>query len=157
MPKALLQIFILIFLFLGACRPPPTTPKQTGTEAGSEVSAARALFEKNLAAIQAKDREAYLACYRDSERLILAGNSGIRLGYKELASGTATAASAWPEKLEAKDVTLHPVAPGVVYGSYRYRVTRDGETTEGWSERVFVKTPKGWRIAVSTAFRDPEP
>jgi imidazolonepropionase-like amidohydrolase len=45
-----------------------------------------------------------------------------------------------------------PVAPGVVYGTYHYRVTQQGVTSEGVSERVFVRTPEGWKIAVSTAF-----
>ena len=45
-----------------------------------------------------------------------------------------------------------PVAPGVVYGTYHYRVTQRGVTSEGISERVFIRTPQGWKIAVSTAF-----
>src|SRR5919202_1634696 len=35
------------------------------------------------------------------------------------------------------------------------RGDRRGATSEGISERVFVRTPEGWRIAVSTAFALP--
>jgi imidazolonepropionase-like amidohydrolase len=52
----------------------------------------------------------------------------------------------------ARDLRLVPVAPGVVYGTYHYRVTQRGVASEGISERVFVRTPQGWKIAVSTAF-----
>jgi len=43
----------------------------------------------------------------------------------------------------------------VVYGTYRYRVRYGSDEQTGVSERVFVKTPKGWRIAVTTAFGAP--
>ena len=59
----------------------------------------------------------------------------------------------WPDTLVARDLRLVPIAPGVVYGTYHYRqFVHNGPVIEGISERVFVKTPKGWRIAVSTAF-----
>jgi hypothetical protein len=45
--------------------------------------------------------------------------------------------------------------PGVVYGSYRYRVSFGGNESTGRSERVLMETDAGWRIAVSTAFPDP--
>ncbi|HEX6746291.1 MAG TPA: amidohydrolase family protein, partial [Longimicrobium sp.] len=48
-----------------------------------------------------------------------------------------------------------PVAPGVVYGTYRYRVTQ-GQTSRGVSERVMARQPDGsWKVAVSTAFGSP--
>jgi imidazolonepropionase-like amidohydrolase len=45
------------------------------------------------------------------------------------------------------------VRPGLVYGTYRYRVTYGAEEQRGISERFFVETPAGWKIAVSTAFQ----
>ena len=35
----------------------------------SDLAAARRVFEKNLQAIRDKDRDAYLSCYLESERL----------------------------------------------------------------------------------------
>ncbi|HEY0783604.1 MAG TPA: hypothetical protein VGE98_14185, partial [Thermoanaerobaculia bacterium] len=45
-----------------------------------------------------------------------------------------------------------PIQPGIVYGSYRYRVRYGAREVSGLSERLFVSTPQGWRIAVTSAF-----
>jgi imidazolonepropionase-like amidohydrolase len=115
----------------------------------ADVDAARALFAANLQAIRDKDREAYLACYLDSETLVRTGPEGPALGFKDLA---ASARQGWPDHIEATDIHLTPVRPGLVYGTYRYRVRYGAREDAGLSERLFVQTPAGWKIAVSTAF-----
>lgn len=122
-------------------------PAVASTE--GDLASARILFEKNLQAIRDKDRETYLSCYLDSERLVRTGPTGFELGYSGLA---ATAGEGWPDHIAAEDLRLTPVQPGLVYGTYRYRVRYGGDEVSGISERLFVDTPKGWRIAVSTAF-----
>jgi imidazolonepropionase-like amidohydrolase len=117
--------------------------------AAADVAAARALFEKNLQAIRDKNRDAYLSCYLDSERLARTGPEGFQLGYAGVA---ATAGQGWPDHIAADDIHLTPVRPGLVYGTYRYRVRYGGREDAGLSERLFVQTPQGWKIAVSTAF-----
>ncbi len=117
-----------------------------------DTAEARVLFQANLDAINQRDRARYLASYLDSPALAINGPGGLRLGYAPFAAQRDTT---WPDSLLATDLQLVPVRPGVVYGQYRYRVTQHGETTGGTSERVFVKTPRGWRIAVSTAFPAP--
>ena len=124
----------------------------TGQELSEDVAAARAVFEANLAAIAERDRDAYLACYLQSERLARTGPEGFSLGYEGLAEG---AGDGWPEVFEAQDLRFVPVRPGMVYGTYRYRVRFDGAEQTGLSERLFVETPDGWRIAVTTAFPTP--
>ena len=114
--------------------------------------AARRLFEANLDAIRHRDRAAYLACYLHSEGLARTGSTGFVLGYDSLA---ASAGSGWPDRFEALDLRLTPVRDGVVYGTYRYRVRYGAIEQLGLSERCFVETPAGWRIAVSTAFQAP--
>jgi imidazolonepropionase-like amidohydrolase len=114
-----------------------------------DLAAARTLFEKNLQAIRDKDREAYLSCYLESEALVRTGPAGIDLGYAGLA---ATAGQGWPDRIEADDIRLSPVRPGLVYGTYRYRVRYGSQEVAGLSERLFVRTDEGWKIAVSTAF-----
>jgi imidazolonepropionase-like amidohydrolase len=114
-----------------------------------DLAGARAVFEKNLQAIRDKNRDAYLSCYLDSERLARTGPEGFELGYTGLA---ASAGKGWPDHIAADDIHLTPIQPGVVYGTYRYRVRYGGREDAGLSERWFVHTPKGWRIAVSTAF-----
>ena len=52
--------------------------------AADTLAAARALFERNIAAIQAKDRDAYLACYRADDALIRVGPEGAALGFARL-------------------------------------------------------------------------
>ena len=113
------------------------------------MDAARKLFASNLQAIRDKDRDAYLACYLDSDTLVRTGPEGPNLGYKDLA---ATAGQGWPDHIEAEDIRLTPVRPGLVYGTYRYRVRYGAREDSGLSERLFVQTPEGWKIAVSTAF-----
>jgi hypothetical protein len=131
-------------------------PAAAAGDPTADVRAARALFDANLKAIQDKNREAYLATYRPDDALVRTGFAGPELGFAGLAEGTApTGSDEWPEELVAEDVQLHPVAPGVVYGTYKYTVTFDGVTTSGLSERVFQKRGDRWYIAVTTAFEGP--
>jgi imidazolonepropionase-like amidohydrolase len=118
----------------------------------SDLGDARAVFEKNLAAIQSRDRAAYLACYLDSRGLARATPEGPVLGYEDFAK---QAGAKWPDTLEAADLQLVPVREGIVYGTYRYRVRYGGDEHAGISERLFMKTPKGWKIAVTSAFEAP--
>jgi imidazolonepropionase-like amidohydrolase len=48
-----------------------------------------------------------------------------------------------------------PEREGLVYGTYRYRVRYGTDEHAGLSERLFVKTPKGWRITMTSAFDAP--
>ena len=49
-----------------------------------------------------------------------------------------------------------PYVPGFVYGTYRYRVRYGaGDEHVGISERLFVKTPDGWKIALTGAIDTP--
>jgi hypothetical protein len=66
------RIFIAA-LAAGAClalsaAPGPPAPAET-----TDTAAARAVFEKNLAAIRSRDRAAYLACYLDAPSLARTG------------------------------------------------------------------------------------
>ena len=120
-----------------------------GGPGSADLEAARGLFEANLGAIRDRDREAYLACYLQSESLARSGPEGSTLGYEGLA---ASAGEGWPDSFEAQDLRLVPVRPGVVYGTYRYRVVYGAEEQIGLSQRLFVETPEGWRIAMTSAF-----
>lgn len=132
----------------GAERP---TPKADAVEA-SDLRAARAVFERNLQAIRDKDTKAYLSCYLESERLVRTGPGGSELGYAGLAAG---AGQGWPDHIAADEMRLTWMRAGLVYGTYRYRVRYGREEVSGISERVFVGTPAGWKIAISTAFAAP--
>lgn len=132
-----------LFLLLQASAPAAEPP---------DVAAARALFERNLAAIAHRDRDAYLSCYLNAPSLARTGPAGFDLGYAGLEKD---AGEAWPDTFEALDLRLVPVRDGVVYGTYRYRVRYGADEHSGLSERTFLKTPAGWRIAVSTAFDAP--
>ncbi|HYG63772.1 MAG TPA: amidohydrolase family protein [Thermoanaerobaculia bacterium] len=114
-----------------------------------EIAAARRLFEANLQAIRDKDKDAYLACYLQSHGLVRSGPPGFDLGYAGLA---ATAGAGWPDHIDAADLRLTPVQPGMVYGTYRYRVRYGANEVAGLSERLFVETDQGWKIALTTAF-----
>jgi imidazolonepropionase-like amidohydrolase len=118
-------------------------------QTSDDTTAARVVFEGNVDAIHKHDRERYLSYYLQTDALARNGPGGLERGFKDW---SARRDSTWPDTLVARDLRLVLIAPGVVYGTYHYRVTQGGSTSEGISERVFVKTPAGWKIAVSTAF-----
>jgi len=120
-------------------------------EAG-DLAAARALFDRNIDAIHKRDRDAYLALYLHSPKLVRSGADGLSVGFDDFAKG---AGARWPDALDADDIRLTSIQPGIVYGTYRYRVRYDGDEHSGVSERLFVKTAEGWKIALTGAIDAP--
>ncbi|MGN6184807.1 MAG: amidohydrolase family protein [Thermoanaerobaculia bacterium] len=118
----------------------------------SDLRNARAVFEENIAAIHAKDRARYLAVYLHDEKLVRTSATGFVTGYEDFAKG---AGAEWPSTLEATDLRLTPIRPGVVYGTYRYRVRYEANEILGVSERLFIETPQGWRVALTGAIATP--
>lgn len=119
----------------------------------ADLRAARAVFEENIAAIRDKDRDRYVSLYLNSDKLVRTGPTGFVLGYEEFAKG---AGGSWPDTIEATGMRLTPLRPGVVYGTYRYRVRYGANEIAGISERVFVDTPAGWKIALTGAIDAPD-
>ncbi|HEY0037272.1 MAG TPA: amidohydrolase family protein [Longimicrobium sp.] len=114
---------------------------------------ALAAFRSNIATIHGRDRPAYLTHYLQSPRLARTGPGGVQWGYQGMTGGDP---NAWPDTLVATHYEVVPLAPGVVYGTYRYRVAQGGTSSRGVSERVLVRQPDGsWKVAVSTAFNAP--
>ena len=114
----------------------------------SDLRNARAVFDENIKAIHERNREKYLSLYLHDSKLVRTGPAGFATGYDDFAKG---AGAQWPDTLEATDIRLTPIRPGIVYGSYRYRVRYGANETSGISERVFVETPEGWKIALTGA------
>jgi imidazolonepropionase-like amidohydrolase len=117
-----------------------------------DLAAARAVFERNIDAIRQRDAAKYLSCYLRSEQLARGGPSGFQTGYADFAKN---AGSAWPDTIDASDIHLLPVQPGVVYGTYRYRVRYGAEEHSGISERLFLRSSDGWKIAITGAIDAP--
>ena len=132
-----------------AADPAAPSRAEDPSRSAADVAAARRVFEANLDAIRHRDRAAYLDCYLRSPTLARGGPDGFTLSYDSLA---AARDSGWPDHFEGLDLRLTPVEPGVVYGTYRYRVRYGAIEQSGVSERVFVETSEGWKIAVSTAY-----
>jgi hypothetical protein len=133
-----------------ACVPAPaTTSLSSSASTTSDTVEARRLFEENIDAIHKRDRARYLATYLQTDALARNGPAGLELGYE---GWSARRDSTWPDTLIARNLRVHALAPGIVYGMYCYTVTQKDTTSSGVSERVFVKTSAGWRIAVTTAF-----
>jgi len=124
------------------------TLRLSGVAQGTPMEA----FRGNIAAIHARDRAAYLSHYLHTPELARVGPDGLRLGYDEFARG---AGEGWPDTLVATHLRIVPVSPDVAYGVYRYRVVDTSGSARGVSERVFVRTPAGWKVAVTTAFPTP--
>ena len=118
----------------------------------TDLAAARAVFDQNIAAIRQRDRDKYLSLYMHDARLVRNGPTGFTTGFEEHAK---QAGERWPDEIEASDVHLTSLQPGLVYGTYRYRVRYGADEHSGISERLFVKTPDGWKIAVTGAIDAP--
>ena len=110
-------------------------------------------FRDNIAAIHRRDRAAYLSHYLHSPALARVGPDGLHQGYDEFARG---AGAGWPDTLVATHFRVVPLTPDVAYGVYRYRVVDSSGSARGVSERVLVRTPQGWKVAVTTAFAAPD-
>lgn len=139
-------------LVLTGCATAPVASPVAQTSTVTDSVEALALFRENIDAIHKRDRPRYIATYLQSPRLARNGPDGLELGFENWPARTSTS---WPDTLMARDLTVVPLAPGVVYGTYRYDVRYGDSVSTGVSERVFVKTPAGWRIAVTTAFGRP--
>jgi hypothetical protein len=143
-------VYLLAMSGAAACAGLTSTTGQTrSATAPTDTIEARRLFEENIDAIHKRDRARYLATYLHSPSLARNGPGGLELGYE---NWSARRDSTWPDTLIATNLRVLPIAPGIVYGTYCYTVTQHDTTTSGVSERLFVKTPEGWRIAVTTAF-----
>ena len=132
------------------CAPAQTMSESPAASSpASDTVAARRLFEENIDAIHKRDRARYLATYLHTNTLARNGPAGLELGYD---GWSARRDSTWPDTLIATNLRVLPLSPGVVYGTYCYTVTQRDTTSSGVSERIFVRTRDGWRIAVTTAF-----
>jgi ketosteroid isomerase-like protein len=140
---------LALLVATAACAPAQTNTRVFARPTASDTVEARRIFEENIDAIHKRDRARYLATYLQTDGLARNGPAGLELGYE---GWSARRDSTWPDTLIARNLRVHPIAPGVVYGTYCYTVTQKDTTSSGVSERVFVKTPEGWRIAVTTAF-----
>jgi hypothetical protein len=148
-----LSLALTITLILSGCAAQtPLAMSPAGFEPSDTVEARR-LFEENIDAIHKRDRARYLATYIHAPTLARNGPTGLQLGFDDWGARRDTT---WPDTLVAERMKVVPLAKGVVYGTYCYRVTQNRVTTSGVSERVFIKTLTGWKIAVTTAFGLPE-
>lgn len=149
------RTYLLAASLLALALPDPAgaqTGAYTAAARAADSAAALAAFRSNVASIHVRDRAAYLRHYLQSPRLARTGPGGVQWGYAGLAAGDP---DAWPDTLVATHLQVAPLAPGVVYGAYHYRVVQGG-SQRGVSERVLVKQPDGsWKVAVSTAFGSP--
>jgi imidazolonepropionase-like amidohydrolase len=141
-------------LALSSAVPAPASaqPAYAAEQRARDSVEALAAFRGNIGEIHRRDRAAYLSWYLQSPRLARTGAGGVQWGYQGMTGGDP---NAWPDTLVATHFEVVPVAPGVVYGAYRYRVVQGG-SQRGVSERVLVRQPDGgWKIAVTTAFGSP--
>jgi imidazolonepropionase-like amidohydrolase len=149
------RAIVVPLLLVSACaapRPSATGDQYPADARAADSAAALAVFRSNIGSIHARDRAAYLEHYLQSPRLARTGPAGVDWGYAGLAAADP---DSWPDTLVATHFEVVPVAPGVVYGAYRYRVV-DGGSQRGVSERVLARQPDGsWKVAVSTAFGSP--
>ena len=124
--------------------------------AARDSAAALALFRENLDAIHKRDHPRYLRTYLRSPGLTLGGLRGMQRGWMNW-SARIDSNPSWPDTLIVQEMRVAPLAPGVVYGMYRYRGINAGKPSVGISERVFVKTSGGWKISYSASFPDTLP
>lgn len=144
--------FFSLMLAVGCATQSQTAMSPAPSDPADTIEARR-LFEENIDAIHKRDRNRYLATYNQVPNLVRNGPDGPQLGFE---GWSARRDSTWPDTLVAEKLRVVPIAKGVVYGTYCYRVTQNKVTTSGVSERLFIKTLTGWKIAVTTAFGLPQ-
>lgn len=133
----------------------PRTDRAAVASMAKDSADALATFRENLAAIHSRDKARYLATYVHTERLVRHSPSALETGYE---GWSAITDNAWPDTLIVREMRVVPLAPGVVYGYYRYiGVPAPGDTLTGVSTRVFVRTPEGMRITVTSSWNDVPP
>jgi hypothetical protein len=133
----------------GATRP------TASTSLAQDSADALATFRENIAAIHTRNRARYLATYVHTDRLVRHSPTALETGYD---GWSAITDNAWPDTLIVRELRVVPIAPGVVYGYYRYiGVPTPGDTLTGVSTRVFVRTPEGMRITVTSSWNDVPP
>jgi imidazolonepropionase-like amidohydrolase len=143
---------LALLALLAAAAPAHAQPAYSAAGRARDSTEALAAFRENIATIHRRDRPAYLSHYLQHPRLARTGPGGVQWGYAGLAAGDP---DAWPDTLVATHFEVVPLAPGVVYGAYRYRVVQGG-SARGVSERVLVRQGDGsWKVAVTTAFASP--
>lgn len=134
---------------------PARAAAQDATTAARDSADALVTFRENLDAIHKRDKARYLATYVHTERLVRHAPTTLETGYR---GWSAITDNAWPDTLIVKEMRVVPIAPGVVYGYYRYiGVPSPGDTLTGVSTRVFVRTPAGMRITVTASWNDAVP
>jgi len=130
----------------------PSASQGTRMDAARDSADALATFRENIAAIHTRNKPRYLATYVHTERLVRHSPTALETGY---AGWPAITDNAWPDTLIVREMRVVPIAPGVVYGFYRYiGVPSPGDTLTGVSTRVFVRTPEGMRITVTASWND---
>ena len=137
----------------GAARPgAPRTAAATQSSLARDAADAPATFRESVAARHPRNRARYLATYVHTDRLVRHSPTALETGYD---GWSAITDNAWPDTLIVREMRVVPLAPGVVYGYYRYiGVPTPGDTLTGVSTRVFVRTPEGMRITVTSSWND---
>lgn len=139
----LMPLMPLLPLLIGAC----TAPRLDALRE-RELAEVRSAFQENLAAIRRGDVEGYLSGYLTSADFLFLGPDGVERGFAPFAE-TWRANPQFPDSLASGAPQLTWLAPGVVHVVYPYVARQGTAAGKGWSERVFVKTPDGWKIAVT--------
>src|SRR2546422_2200475 len=89
-------MILLAFATPPRAAPPPPAAQETPLDA----------FKSNIAAIQTRDRAAYLAHYLHTPALARVGPDGLREGYEGFARG---ATGPWPDTLVATHLRIVPL------------------------------------------------
>ena len=143
--------FLTLLVAVAACTPAQanTGLSSTGSIASDTVEA-RQLFEQNIEAIHKRDRARYLATYRHTQALARNGPAGLELGYEGW-SATSRLHVARHACCAESSCALGR-AGGRLRDLLLHRNPERHDIKRRLGERVFVKTPDGWKIAVTTAF-----
>lgn len=142
-PRALRPALVTSLMLLAAC-----AGQNVERIRESDLREAMAALEANIAAIQSRDTEFYLSQYLDSPDLAIVDADTLRRGYVFFAEARR-ASDEWPDTLIAHGRMVTWIAPGVVWAAFPFTAVQDGATVRGMSERLFVKTAGGWKIAVT--------
>ena len=128
------------------------TAQENPGQENADLRSARLLFEENIKAIRNRDRAKYLSLYLKSAQFVRTGPGGFQAGYVDFERSVG---DRWPDSIEVTQMRLTQLHPGLVYGTYRYRVRYGAEEHIGISERLFTRTAYGWKISLTGAIDTP--
>ncbi len=138
----LLALFLLISVL---CSCSNTRENAHNSEAEASI---RSLMDKQIESWNSGDIEGYMSAYRNNERLIFIGSTGLTYGYDVTLQNYK---KVYPDEsamgeLEFNLMEMKPLGEAHFYTIGMWQLNREQDTLAGWFDLLWEKKEEGWRI-----------